>query len=143
MIGALQTNKVADAVALFDVIHTLDREKLARKLADEIAKKGRCPDLFIQVNTGAEGQKSGIALDDLDSFVTLCREELALPVIGLMCLPPQDEEPALHFALLQKLAQRYGFTKLSMGMSSDFDKAIQFGATHVRVGTALFGARDA
>ncbi len=142
MIGALQTNKAADAMALFDVIHTLDREKLARKIADEAIKIGHCPDLFIQVNTGAETQKGGIALDVLTDFVAFCWEELNLPVIGLMCLPPIDEEPALHFALLQKLAKRHGFAKISMGMSGDFEKAIQFGATHIRVGTAVFGVRE-
>jgi len=141
LIGPLQTNKVKDAVALFDVIETVDRPKLARKLADAMTGADRPPRLFIQVNTGEEAQKAGVIPADLDGFVRLCRDELGLSIEGLMCIPPRDEEPALHFALLEKLAQRNGLEKLSMGMSADFETAIQFGATHVRVGTALFGTR--
>ncbi len=141
LIGPLQTNKVKDALGVFDVIETLDRPKLARKLAEAMAELGKHPRLFIQVNTGEEEQKAGIVPGDLDDFVRLCRDELGLVLEGLMCIPPVDEEPALHFALLEKLAQRNGLSKLSMGMSSDFETAIAFGATHVRVGTAIFGAR--
>ncbi len=143
LIGPLQTNKVRDAVALFDVIETLDRPKLAQSLAKEMVRANRRPDCFIQVNTGEEAQKAGIAPSDADGFVALARDELGLSVKGLMCIPPQDEEPALHFALLAKIAARNGLTDLSMGMSSDFETAIRFGATHVRVGTAIFGARPA
>ena len=141
LIGPLQTNKVKDALSVFDVIETLDRPKLARKLAEAMAELGKHPRLFIQVNTGEEEQKAGIAPGELDDFVRQCRDELGLALEGLMCIPPVNEEPALHFALLEKLAQRNGLAKLSMGMSSDFETAIAFGATHVRVGTAIFGAR--
>ena len=125
-----------------DVIHSLDRPKLAHALKQEIAREGRAPKLFIQVNTGEEPQKAGIAPKDTPDFIALCRDELALPVIGLMCIPPADEAPAPHFALLAKLARENGLTALSMGMSADFEIAIRFGATHVRVGSAIFGARD-
>ncbi len=141
LIGPLQSNKVADAVALFDVIETLDREKLARALASEADKGHSLPNLFIQVNTGAEPQKAGVLPEDADRFIALCRDELGLPVVGLMCIPPVEEEPALHFALLEKIARRNGLAQLSMGMSGDFETAIEFGATHVRVGSAIFGAR--
>lgn len=141
LIGPLQTNKVPEAVALFDVIQSVDREKLARVLAGEMAKQGKRPHLFIQVNTGEEPQKAGINPADLDAFVKLCRDELHLPVIGLMCIPPADQHPAPHFALLREMARRNGLDSLSMGMSGDFETAIQFGATHVRVGTAIFGQR--
>jgi len=141
LIGPLQTNKVKEAVALFDVIETVDRPKLADALAREMDKQGRRPACFIQVNTGEEPQKAGVHPADTDGFVRRCRDELKLPVLGLMCIPPADEEPALHFALLAKLAARNGLAKLSMGMSGDFETAIRMGATHVRVGTALFGAR--
>lgn len=141
LVGPLQTNKLHDALALFDVIHSLDRPKLARKLAEQRDGGSPLPDLFIQVNTGEEEQKSGIPPAETDAFVRLCREELELPVIGFMCLPPVDEEPALHFALLAKLAGRNGLAGLSMGMSDDFETAIAFGATHIRIGTALFGPR--
>jgi len=141
LIGPLQSNKVGEAVSLFDVIETLDREKLARALVAEREKGHALPDLFVQVNTGAEPQKAGVLPQDADRFVTLCRDELALPVVGLMCIPPVDEEPALHFALLEKIAIRNGLCQLSMGMSADFETAIEFGATHVRVGSAIFGAR--
>lgn len=143
MIGALQTNKVREAVGLFDVIHTVDRPKLARKLADEMAQAGRQLELFIQVNTGEEPQKSGILPGDVDDFVKECREVYHVPVTGLMCLPPVGEEPALHFALLRQMAHRNGLTRLSMGMSHDFEKAVTWGATHVRVGTLLMGPRAA
>jgi len=141
LIGPLQSNKVKEAVALFDTIETVDRPKLAQALAREMDRQGRRQDCFIQVNTGEEPQKAGVAPGDTDGLVRLCRDELQLPVIGLMCIPPADEEPALHFALLAKLAARNGLGKLSMGMSGDFETAIRLGATHVRVGTALFGAR--
>lgn len=141
LIGPLQTNKVRDAVALCDVIQSVDREKLARALAAEMAKQNRHPKLFIQVNTGEEPQKAGIAPGEVDGFVALCRDELKLPVVGLMCIPPVDQHPAPHFALLGKIAERNGLAQLSMGMSGDFETAIQCGATHVRIGTAIFGKR--
>ena len=142
LIGPLQTNKVRDAIALFDVIETLDRPKLARALAKEAADRGRRPDCFIQVNTGEEPQKAGVAPRDAEGFVSLCRDELGLSVQGLMCIPPIDEEPALHFALLRDIAARAGLPLLSMGMSADYETAIRLGATHVRVGTAIFGPRQ-
>ncbi|MEO1423897.1 MAG: YggS family pyridoxal phosphate-dependent enzyme [Pseudomonadota bacterium] len=140
LIGPLQTNKARQAVELFDAIHSVDRPKLARKLADLAQEKGTCPDLFIQVNTGEEEQKSGILPSEADSFIEECRS-LDLPVQGLMCIPPADEEPSLHFALLAKIAARNGLSGLSMGMSGDFERAIALGATHVRVGSAIFGDR--
>ena len=142
LIGPLQSNKVRDALELFGTIHSLDRPKLARALAAEMEKTGRRPTLFIQVNTGEEPQKAGIAPGEAPGFIALCRDELKLPVDGLMCIPPFDENPAPHFALLAKLARENGLSQLSMGMSADFETAIKFGATHVRVGTALFGARE-
>ncbi len=141
LIGPLQTNKVKDAVELFDVIHTLDRPKLAEAIAAELAKGTRRLELFIQVNTGEEQQKAGIGPTETDDFIALCRDRLALPVVGLMCIPPLDEEPALHFALLAKIGRANGLTRLSMGMSGDLETAIGLGATHVRVGTAIFGVR--
>lgn len=141
LIGPLQSNKAADAVALFDVIETIDREKIARAVAAEIARQGKPVRLYVQVNTGLEPQKAGIAPDDTVSFVTLCRETIGIPVEGLMCIPPADENPGPHFALLASLAERCGLKKLSMGMSGDFDIAVQFGATSVRVGSAIFGVR--
>lgn len=141
LIGPLQTNKVKEAVALFDVIETLDRPKLARVLAEEIERAGKAPRLFVQVNTGEEPQKAGIAPEDTRSFVELCRETFGLTIEGLMCIPPHDEEPSMHFALLAKLAEELGLEELSMGMSADFERAIAFGATHIRVGTAIFGSR--
>ncbi|MFL0691014.1 MAG: YggS family pyridoxal phosphate-dependent enzyme [Agrobacterium tumefaciens] len=141
LIGPLQSNKAADAVALFDVIETVDREKIARALAEETKRQGRSIRFYIQVNTGLEPQKAGIAPDDVGSFVTLCRDELAMQVEGLMCIPPVDENPGPHFALLAKLAEESGLSKLSMGMSGDFETAIGFGATSVRVGSAIFGTR--
>ncbi|HUJ03525.1 MAG TPA: YggS family pyridoxal phosphate-dependent enzyme [Rhizomicrobium sp.] len=142
LIGPLQSNKAREAVELFDVIHSLDRPKLAHALAAEIARAGRAPKLFVQVNTGEEPQKAGIAPSDASAFVSFCRGELKLPVEGLMCIPPVDENPSPHFALLRKLARENGLCLLSMGMSGDFETAIRFGATHVRVGTALFGERS-
>ncbi len=142
LIGPLQSNKTAEAVALFDCIQTLDRPKLAHALAAEMEKAGKRVPLFVQVNTGAEPQKAGIAPEDAAAFIALCRDELKLPVEGLMCIPPAEENPAPHFALLAKLARENGLAKLSMGMSGDFETAVKFGATHVRVGSALFGARD-
>ncbi len=141
LIGPLQTNKARDAVALFDVIETIDRPKLARALAKEAAKAGRCPRCFVQVNTGEEAQKAGVMPGEADGLIALARDELGLPVDGLMCLPPIEEEPSLHFALLAEIAKRNGLASLSMGMSADFEIAIRFGATHVRVGTAVFGPR--
>ncbi len=142
LIGPLQTNKAKDAVAFFDGIDSLDRDKLARALADEMQKQGRAPALLIQVNTGDEPQKAGVSPKQADAFIARCRREFALPVKGLMCIPPEGEEPATHFALLAKIAARNGLNQLSMGMSSDFETAIRFGATMVRVGSALFGARS-
>lgn len=140
LIGPLQSNKARQAFELFDAIHTLDRPKLATTFARLAQEMGQCPPLFIQVNTGEEPQKAGIALADTDAFIKECRD-LDLPVQGLMCIPPVDETPSLHFALLRKLADRNGLSQLSMGMSDDFEQAIAFGATHIRVGSALFGER--
>lgn len=141
LIGPLQTNKARQAMQLFEAIHSVDRPKLAQTLARLAQELGQCPDLFIQVNTGEEPQKAGILPSEADAFITDCRA-LDLPVLGLMCIPPVDEEPSLHFALLRKIATRNGLTQLSMGMSDDFEKAIAQGATHVRVGSAIFGARS-
>ena len=141
LIGPLQTNKARLAVGLFDVIETLDRPKLARELAKEMERAGRRPECFFQVNTGEEPQKAGIAPAEADDFIALARDTLALPVTGLMCIPPLDEAAAPHFALLAKIAERNGLAKLSMGMSADFELAVRMGATHVRVGSAIFGAR--
>ncbi len=141
MIGGLQSRKVAPAVALFDVIHSIDREKVAAAAARAMAELGRRPACFIQVNTGEEPQKSGVFPTDADAFIERCREVHDLPLAGLMCIPPADQEPAPHFALLAKIAARNGLQGLSMGMSADYEVAIQFGATLVRVGTAIFGHR--
>lgn len=141
LIGPLQSNKAAEAVALFDVIETVDREKIARALASEIARQKRMTRLYLQVNTGLEPQKAGIAPDDAVEFATFCKSELGLNIEGLMCIPPAGENPGPHFALLRKLAVLCGLGKLSMGMSDDFQTAIQFGATSVRVGSAIFGLR--
>ena len=141
LIGPLQTNKLDDALDLFDVLHTLDRPKLAEALVKAREKGRTLPRLFVQVNTGDEPQKAGLAPKDVDGFLGRCREEWALEVEGLMCIPPLDEEPALHFALLDKIARRNGISGLSMGMSGDFETAVKLGATHVRVGSALFGTR--
>jgi hypothetical protein len=142
LIGPLQTNKVREAVALFDVIETLDRPKLARALAEEMMRSGMRPRLFVQVNTGEESQKAGVPPGEAESFIALCRDTFALAIDGLMCIPPLDEEPAMHFALLAGIAEKTGVKQLSMGMSGDFARAISFGATYVRIGTAIFGARD-
>lgn len=142
LIGPLQSNKAADAIALFDVIQTVDREKIAAALATEMKRQGRNPRLFVQVNTGLEVQKAGIDPRETVAFVTRCRDVHGLSIEGLMCIPPFDENPGPHFALLKKLAKECGVEKLSMGMSGDYETAIAFGATHVRVGSAIFGVRD-
>lgn len=141
LIGPLQTNKVSDAVALFDVIETLDRPKLAKALSDEMQRTAKRVRLYVQVNTGEEPQKAGLAPQECDGFIAQCRQELGLEIEGLMCIPPQDQPPAMHFALLAKIAARNGLEKLSMGMSADFETAIAYGATSVRIGSALFGER--
>jgi pyridoxal phosphate enzyme (YggS family) len=141
LIGPLQTNKAKEAVGFFEVIESLDREKLARVLADEVQKQGRSPRLYVQVNTGEEPQKAGIAPAEADAFIAAIRTTYGLPLEGLMCIPPAEEPPGPHFALLRKIAERNGLAKLSMGMSGDFETAIRFGATSVRVGSAVFGAR--
>ncbi|HYU11183.1 MAG TPA: YggS family pyridoxal phosphate-dependent enzyme [Stellaceae bacterium] len=142
LIGPLQTNKVKDAVAHCDVIETVDRPRLAEALAREMQRSGRPLPCFIEVNTGEEAQKAGVLPEMADAFIIDCRDRLGLPIVGLMCIPPEDEEPALHFALLREIARRNRLDQLSMGMSADFETAIRFGATHVRVGTAIFGARQ-
>ena len=142
LIGPLQSNKAKEAVALFDAIQTVDRPKIARALAREMDRQGRRPALFVQVNTGEEPQKAGVMPGDVDAFLARCRDEHGLDIAGLMCIPPVEEEPALHFALLAKIAARNGLDGLSMGMSGDYETAVAFGATHVRVGSAIFGARD-
>ena len=142
LIGPLQTNKIKPALAVFDVIQTVDREKLARKLAKEMEAAGVRPACLVQVNTGEEPQKAGVAPGEADAFIALCRDELNLPVTGVMCIPPADEPAAPHFALLAKIAARNGLSVVSMGMSADFETAVQLGATHVRVGSAIFGVRD-
>ena len=141
LIGPLQSNKVKQAVTLFDAIHTVDRLKLAQKLSNEVQVQGKAPEMFIQINTGEEEQKSGIIPSEADQFIKVCIS-LDLPIKGLMIIPPIYEEPSLHFGLLRKIAHRNGLTGLSMGMSSDFENAIAMGATHVRVGSAIFGERD-
>ena len=140
LIGPLQTNKARQAVEMFDVIHTLDRPKLAETLARLADERGSCTDLFVQINTGAEAQKAGVLPEDADGFIAQVRA-LGLPLVGVMCIPPVEDAPSLHFALLAKIAARNGLTGLSMGMSADFESAIAFGATHVRVGSAIFGER--
>ena len=141
LIGPLQSNKAADAVALFDCIHTIDRPKIARAVADEMKAQGRRLQLFIEVNTGEEPQKAGVKPGDAASFVAMCRDELALEIAGLMCIPPVEDEPAVHFAFLAKLARELGLPRLSMGMSADFETAVEMGATDVRIGSAIFGHR--
>ncbi len=141
LIGPLQSNKAGDAVALFDVIETVDREKIARALSEEMKRQRRSLSFYVQVNTGLEPQKAGITPDETVDFVRFCREDLALPIEGLMCIPPANENPGPHFALLAKLAGECGLNRLSMGMSGDFETAIAFGATSVRVGSAIFGVR--
>ncbi len=142
LLGPLQSNKVRPAMELFDCFHTLDRPKLAQRIADMAQELGRCPALFVQVNTGAEDQKAGVAVEEVDAFVRDVRA-MDLPVRGLMCIPPVEETPSLHFALLAKIAARNGLSGLSMGMSADFEQAIELGATHIRVGSAIFGERVA
>lgn len=141
LIGPLQSNKARQAVQLFDVIHTIDRPRIADAIAREMREQGRSLGLYIQVNTGEEPQKAGVAPGEADALIALARDELGLPLEGLMCIPPLDEEPAPHFALLARIAARNGLAQLSMGMSHDYAIAVRFGATHVRVGTAIFGAR--
>jgi PLP dependent protein len=141
LIGPLQSNKAKEAVALFDAIHSVDRPSICEALAKEIISQKRQPELFVQINTGEEPQKAGVAPADADDFIASCREKHGLSIAGLMCIPPLDDPPAPHFALTAKIAARNGLKKLSMGMSADFAIAIQFGATHVRVGTAIFGKR--
>ncbi|HEY5827967.1 MAG: YggS family pyridoxal phosphate-dependent enzyme [Hyphomicrobiaceae bacterium] len=141
LIGPLQSNKAREAVALFDAVHTIDRPKIAQAVAEEMAKQGRRLKLFIEVNTGEEPQKAGIMPKEAAGLLRLCREELKLDIAGLMCIPPQDEEAAVHFAFLAKLARELGLANLSMGMSADFETAIAFGATYVRVGSQIFGTR--
>lgn len=141
LIGPLQSNKAKEAVALFDAIHSIDRPKIAKAIADEMARQGRKLDLYVQVNTGEEPQKAGVMPREAKAFVDMCRDELKLEISGLMCIPPVEEEPAVHFAFLEKLARDCGVKGLSMGMSGDFEAAIAFGATHVRVGSAIFGGR--
>src|ERR1700691_3592147 len=141
LVGPLQSNKAKDAVALFAAIHSVDRASLAEALGKEIAKQGRRPVLFAEINSGAESQKSGVLPQDADAFLTACRDRYGLVIAGLMCIPPHDEAPAPHFALTAKIARRNGLKLLSMGMSADFQTAIAFGATHVRIGTAIFGTR--
>ncbi len=141
LIGPLQSNKVKRAVQIFDVIETVDRIKVARALAREMEAQGIRPKCYIQVNTGNESQKAGLLPDDVDSFIKVCRDELALPIVGLMCIPPEGDNPSLHFGLLSEMAKRNGLEKLSMGMSNDFEAGVEFGATSVRVGTAIFGSR--
>ena len=141
LIGPLQSNKAKEAVALFDAIHSVDRPSICEALAKEIDSQKRRPELFVQLNTGEEPQKAGVAPGDADAFIAACREKYGLSISGLMCIPPVNEAPAPHFALTAKIAARNGLTKLSMGMSADFAIAIQFGATHVRIGSAIFGTR--
>ena len=142
LIGPLQTNKVSEAVALFDVIEVVDRPKLAKTLGNEMIRQNRQLECYVQVNTGKEAQKSGIAPEDTDDFIAFCRDEAGLKITGLMCIPPVDEEAAMHFALLQTIAKCNQLPLLSMGMSDDFEEAIAFGATSVRIGSAIFGVRD-
>ncbi len=142
LIGPLQTNKVKQALNLFDIIETIDREKLATEIANKFNENVKTKSFYIQINTGSEIQKSGIEPLHSDNFIEYCKEDLRLPVVGLMCIPPLNEEPAMHFALLKKIADRNNLNKLSMGMSSDFKEAIKFGATSVRVGSAIFGNRE-
>lgn len=143
LIGPLQSNKAREAVALFDVIESVDRPKIAEALAREMDRQGRRPRCLVQVNTGEEPQKAGVLPGEADAFLARCRDEWTLPVEGLMCIPPVDEEPALHFALLREIARRNGLSVLSMGMSDDYPTAVALGATHVRIGTAIFGTRPA
>ena len=142
LIGPLQTNKVKQALKLFNIIETIDRENLAKEIAKNFGHETKTKSFYIQVNTGSETQKSGIIPTDADTFIEYCIKDLKLPIIGLMCIPPQDEEPAMHFAFLKKIADRNNLTELSMGMSNDYEEAIKFGATSVRIGSLFFGARE-
>jgi len=142
LVGPLQSNKTQEAIATFDAIESVDREKIAKTIAEEMAKTGKRPRLFVQVNTGAEPQKAGVLPEEADAFIAACREKYGLEIAGLMCVPPVDEQASPHFALLADIARRNGLRELSMGMSSDFELAIQLGATYVRVGSAIMGARD-
>jgi pyridoxal phosphate enzyme (YggS family) len=141
LIGPLQSNKAKEAVELFDAIHSIDRPKIAKAIAEEMTKQGKTLQLFVQVNTGEEPQKAGVMPRETKAFVDMCRVELGLTLAGLMCIPPVDDEPAVHFAFLDKLAKECGLAGRSMGMSSDYETAVKFGATHVRVGSAIFGGR--
>ena len=141
LIGPLQTNKVKQALKLFDIIETIDREKLAKEIANNFNNQSKTKYFYIQINTGSEIQKSGLIPSDADAFIGYCRKDLKLPIIGLMCIPPQEEEPAMHFALLKKIADRNNLSELSMGMSNDFEEAIKFGATSLRIGSLFFGPR--
>lgn len=141
LIGPLQSNKAKEAVALFDAIHSIDRPKIAKAVAEEMAKQGRSLELFVQVNTGEEEQKAGVKPRDAKAFVAMCRDDLKLQIAGLMCIPPVEDEPAVHFAFLEKMARELALEGLSMGMSGDFETAVAFGATYVRVGSAIFGGR--
>ena len=142
LVGALQSNKVKEAVALFDAIHSVDRASVAEALGKEIVKQGRRPLLFVEINTGSEPQKAGIPVQEADAFLAACRDRYGLAISGLMCIPPQNDAPAPHFALTAKIAHRNSLELLSMGMSADYPTAIAFGATHVRIGTAIFGTRE-
>ena len=142
LIGPLQTNKTGQALNLFDVIETIDREKLVKEIAKNFNNSLKTKSFYIQVNTGSEPQKSGLIPSEVDTFISYCTDDLKLPINGLMCIPPQDEEPSMHFAFLKKIAKRNNLTELSMGMSNDFEEAIKFGATSVRIGSLFFGARE-
>ncbi len=142
LIGPLQTNKVKQALNLFDIIETIDREKLAKEIANNFSNQSKTKYFYIQINTGSEIQKSGLIPSYADEFIGYCRKDLKLPIIGLMCIPPQEEEPAMHFALLKKIADRNNLSELSMGMSNDFEEAIKFGATSLRIGSLFFGPRS-
>ena len=142
LIGPLQTNKVKQALNLFDIIETIDREKLAKEIASNFSKISKTKSFYIQINTGSESQKSGLKTSEADAFIEYCKKDLKLPIVGLMCIPTQYEEPAMHFALLKKIADRNKLSELSMGMSNDFEEAIKFGATSVRIGSLFFGSRE-
>ena len=142
LIGPLQTNKIKQALNLFDIIETIDREKLAKEISKNLNNSSKTKSFYIQVNTGSEPQKSGLIPSEVDTFINFCINDLKLPINGLMCIPPQDEEPSMHFAFLKKIANRNNITELSMGMSNDFEEAVKFGATSVRIGSLFFGARE-
>ena len=142
LIGSLQTNKVKQALKLFDIIETIDREKLAREISNNLNNQSKTKNFYIQINTGSENQKTGLIPSEANAFIEYCTKDLKLPIIGLMCIPPQDEESSMHFAFLKKIAKRNNLTELSMGMSNDYEEAIKFGATSVRIGSLFFGARQ-